>query len=105
MGSGLPDLGRFSEPALLILLSLADGDKHGYAIMEDVKQIAGVHLGPGTLYGALARLEKRGLIDPVASDNRRRPYHLTAGGHVALYEALESMKRLVTTGFERLPAT
>src|SRR2546422_321232 len=48
--------GRFSEPALLILISLADGPKHGYAVMEDVARAAGVRLGAGTLYGALARL-------------------------------------------------
>jgi len=56
--SSLRQLGRFSEPGLLILVSLADGPKHGYAILEDIDQLAGVRLGPGTLYGALARLER-----------------------------------------------
>ena len=56
------DFGRFSDPALLILASLAGGEKHGYAMMEDIEAMTGVHLGPGTLYGALSRLEQSGLI-------------------------------------------
>ena len=56
------DLGRFAEPALLILVSLADTPKHGYAIMTDVNAFASSPIGPGTLYGALARLERRGLV-------------------------------------------
>ena len=48
----LADFGRFSEPALLILVSLAEGPRHGYSIAEDIEAIAGVRLGPGTLYGA-----------------------------------------------------
>ena len=46
---GLNEFGRFSEPALLILISLADGPKHGYAMVEDIAGVAGVRLGPGTL--------------------------------------------------------
>ena len=49
-----------SDPTLLVLASLAAGDKHGYAIMEDVQQFANIRLGPGTLYGAITRLEERG---------------------------------------------
>ena len=60
MSGGVSDLGRFSDPGLLILTSLADGEKHGYAMMEDIEALCGVRLGPGTLYGALARLERRG---------------------------------------------
>ena len=48
----LDDFGRFSEPALLILISLAEGPKHGYSMAEDIEAIAGLRLGPGTLYGA-----------------------------------------------------
>lgn len=59
---GTSDFGRFSDPALLILASLAGGEKHGYAMMEDIEAMTGVHLGPGTLYGALSRLEQSGLI-------------------------------------------
>ena len=46
-----------SDPTLLVLASLADGDKHGYAMMVDIRGFAGVDLGPGTLYGAITRLE------------------------------------------------
>jgi DNA-binding PadR family transcriptional regulator len=53
---GMPDLGRFSDPSILILASLAGGKKHGYAIMEDIEAMARVRLGTGTLYGAIARL-------------------------------------------------
>ncbi len=59
-GDEVTELGRFAEPALLILVSLAGGDKHGYAMIEDIEQLKGMRLGPGTLYGALARLERRG---------------------------------------------
>ena len=56
----LSDLGRFSEPSLLVLASLAGGPKHGYAIMRDVAEFHGTRMEPGTLYGALMRLERRG---------------------------------------------
>ena len=59
----LTELGRFAEPSLYILVSLSGGPKHGYAIMTDVEAMTGDPLGPGTLYGALARLERRGLIE------------------------------------------
>ena len=50
------DFGRFTEPALLILISLAEGPKHGYAITEDIAEVAGYRPGPGTLYGLIKRL-------------------------------------------------
>jgi Transcriptional regulator PadR-like family len=71
------DLGRFSDPSVLILTSLSDGPKHGYAIMTDVAAFSGVGMEPGTLYGALSRLEKRGWIRPLDTDERRR--HLEPG--------------------------
>ena len=77
MRDEIPDLGRFAEPSLYILMSLSDGPKHGYAIMADVEGISGSPLGPGTLYGALARLERRGLIEALEPEERRRPYRLT----------------------------
>ena len=100
----LSDLGRFSEPALLILVSLADGPKHGYAIMDDVARLAEVQLGPGTLYGALARLERLGLIAPLPAEERRRPYQLTADGQGLLRTELHDLHRLATTGLARLGA-
>jgi DNA-binding PadR family transcriptional regulator len=101
----LSDLGRSSEPALLILISLADGPKHGYAMMEDVDRLAGVKMGPGTLYGALARLERLGLIEPVPSTDRRRPYRLTSQGSQVLEAELAQLQRLASAGLRRLATT
>src|SRR5882724_8949370 len=97
----LTDLGRFSEPALLILSSLAGGLKHGYAIEKDVEQFSGVRLEPGTLYGALARLEARGWIEPLPAEARRRPYRLTALGATVLRARLENVQNVVTVGLRR----
>ena len=72
------------DPTVLILASLADGPKHGYAMIEDIVRLAGVRLGPGTLYAALARLEERAMIEPLASTDRRRPYRLTDTGRAQL---------------------
>ena len=102
MPKHLPELGRFSDPALLILSSLAGGPKHGYTMMEDIEQFSGTHLEPGTLYGALGRLEQRGWIEPLQSEDRRRPYRITAAGVLALTEQLATMNRIVSTGQQRL---
>lgn len=99
---GFADLGRFSEPALLILASLAGGPKHGYAMMDDIEEITGTRLGPGTLYGALARLEEQKLIEPLPAEERRRPYRLTAVGAVALREQLTALERVASLGLRRL---
>jgi DNA-binding PadR family transcriptional regulator len=98
----LEDFGRFSEPALLILISLAEGPRHGYAMTEDIEAVAGVRLGPGTLYGALARLEARRLIEPLKSEDRRNPYRLTKLGERALRARLDSMMSVARTGQRRL---
>ncbi len=99
------DLGRFSEPALLVLVSLADGVKHGYAMMEDIADVSGVRIGPGTLYGALARLERHGLIEPLAPVDRRRPYRLTPAGATVLQERLTTLERSAAVGLQRLATT
>jgi DNA-binding PadR family transcriptional regulator len=91
-----------SDPSLLVLASLADGDKHGYAMMLDIETFAGVRLGPGTLYGAITRLEEGGWIRPVASDDRRQPYRITATGRQRLEKELAGLERVVTTGLRRL---
>ena len=91
-----------TDPSLLVLSSLADGDKHGYAMMDDIAAFAGVRLGPGTLYGAITRLEERGWIRAVDSDDRRRPYRLTADGRRHLQEELEALNRVVKTGLRRV---
>jgi DNA-binding PadR family transcriptional regulator len=99
---GITDLGRFAEPSLYILVSLSESPKHGYAIMTDVEAISGLPLGPGTLYGALARLERRGLIEALEPEDRRRPYRLTALGAATLEAQLVSLGGIVRTGLARL---
>lgn len=101
---GLAGLGRFSEPALLILVSLASGAKHGYLMNQDIEAFSGSRLGPGTLYGAIARLEERGLIEPVPSNDRRQPYRLTPEGIHVLQGELGTLERTVSAGRERLEA-
>jgi DNA-binding PadR family transcriptional regulator len=98
----LDEFGRFSEPALLILISLADGPKHGYAMTEDIAGVAGVRLGPGTLYGAIARLEARGFIEALDSDDRRNPYRITAAGEKALRARLAALQSVARIGQRRL---
>jgi DNA-binding PadR family transcriptional regulator len=97
-------LGRNNEPPVLILTSLADGPKHGYALAKDIERFAGVSLGPGTLYGAIGRLEERGFIEPepAGADERRRPYRITAAGRSALTEAVRAMRTLADEGAARL---
>jgi DNA-binding PadR family transcriptional regulator len=96
------DLGRFSDPSLLILASLANGRKHGYAMMEDIYEFCGTRLEPGTLYAALARLERRGWIEPLEAEDRRRPYRITGAGEVALRAQLKTLDRVVSIGQQRL---
>jgi DNA-binding PadR family transcriptional regulator len=92
-----------SDPTLLVLASLADGDKHGYAMLEDIERFAAVRLGPGTLYGAITRLEQRGWIRPLKSaEDRRQPYTLTAHGRRHLEEQLSDLNQIVRTGLRRL---
>ena len=91
-----------SDPTLLVLASLADGDKHGYAMIDDIQSFAGVRLGAGTLYGAITRLEERGWIRSIESDDRRRPYRLTAEGRRYLREQLAGLDQIVKTGQRRL---
>jgi DNA-binding PadR family transcriptional regulator len=102
-GSGsLGSLGRFEEPAVLVLTSLLEGPRHGYAIVKDVQAVSGVRLGPGTLYATLSRLEARGLIQAVPSEDRRRPYRLTGAGVALVQERLERMEAIARTGLQRL---
>jgi len=95
-------LARFGEPGVLVLLSLSDGPKHGYAITEDIHEQTGIRLGPGTLYGSLTKLAERGLISPLQSEDRRRPYEMTAAGRGALQSQLASWSRIVAVGKARL---
>lgn len=96
------ELGRFSDPSLLILSSLASGAKHGYAMMEDIFIFSGTRLEPGTLYGAITRLQRQGWIEPLEAEDRRRPYQITETGFDALREQLNTLSRIVSTGSQRL---
>ena len=98
----LSTLGRSAGPATLILSSLAGGAKHGYALTKDIEAFAGVRLAPGTLYEALTRLESQGLIEALATDDRRRPYRLTAAGAEALQAHLRAQRHVADVGLGRL---
>ena len=91
-----------NDPALLILTSLSSGPKHGYALTKDIEAFAGAQLGPGTLYGALTRLEDRGLIEPLEAQDRRRPYRITAEGATVLATTLADLRRILDEGDMRL---
>ncbi len=93
---------RPNDPPALILLSLAAGSKHGHALAKDIAEFAGATLSPGALYGAITRLEERGLIEPLAPRERRRPYRLTAAGRRALAEIVQEMRNLSDVGAARL---
>jgi DNA-binding PadR family transcriptional regulator len=96
------ELRRPNDPLLLLLTSLASGPKHGYALLKDVEDFAGVTLSPGTLYGAITRLDELGLIEPLAGDERRRPYRITTNGAQVLREITSEMRRLADVGVARL---
>ncbi len=100
----LPGLGRPSEPALLVLVSLLDGPKHGYAISKDIERLTGRRPGPGTLYGAISRLEDAGLIQPQPGADRRKPYKLTDAGRHEAEQELSRMTSLAREGRRRLRA-
>src|SRR6476659_687404 len=102
MPDALADLGRFADPSLHILAALSEGPKHGYAIMTEVEALSARSLGPGTLYGALSRLERRGLIEAMEPEERRHPYRLTPAGRAALRAQLERLEGLVRTGIARI---
>lgn len=96
------ELTRWAEPSLLVLASLAEGDKHGYAITSDISEQVGVALGPGTLYAVLARLEECGLIEALPVDGRRRPYRLTAAGAAELTTQTRRMRQFASMSLSRL---
>ena len=91
-----------NDPNLLVLVSLAAGPRHGHGILLDVREFAGIRLGPGTLYGAINRLESDGLIEALPADGRRRPYRLTSAGRDALADRLAPLEGAVRTGRRRM---
>src|SRR5882762_11049199 len=96
--------GHYSDPPMLVLASLAGGPKHGHAMIEDIAFLCGTHLGPGTLYGAIARLEHLGWIKPLPPEERRRPYRITAEGVRVLRAKLTTLRQFTKAGLERLEA-
>lgn len=99
-----PEAGHYSDPPLLVLASLASGPKHGHAMIEDIAGLCGTRLGPGTLYGAIARLEHLGWIEPLPPEERRRPYRITAEGLRVLRARLTTLKQFAKAGLGRLEA-
>ena len=99
-----PGLGHYSDPPLLVLASLADGPKHGHAMIDDIAQMCGTRLGPGTLYGAIARLEREELIEPLPPEDRRRPYRLTPQGVRVLRAKLATLHQFARAGLRKLEA-
>jgi len=95
-------LGRFGDPGLLVLISLASGPKHGHAMTLDILEQSGLRLGPGTLYGSIAKLRQRGLIAALPGEDRRLPYEITPEGREALSEALLMWSQIVTIGRRRM---
>jgi DNA-binding PadR family transcriptional regulator len=90
------------EASVLVLISLAERPRHGYALIQDIKEFAGVELGPGTLYGALDRLERLELVESLPAEERRHPYQITAAGAQALRAHLDAVDRVSSAGRLRL---
>src|ERR1700722_16615710 len=103
-GEDNPALGHYSDPPLLVLASLAGGSKHGHAMIEDIERLCGSRLGPGTLYGAIARLEQLGWIEPLPAEERRQPYRITAEGLHVLRAKLTTLQKFTNAGLKRLEA-
>src|SRR5580692_6612767 len=97
-------MGHYSDPPLLVLASLANGPKHGHAMIEDIERLCGTRLGPGTLYGAIARLEQQGWIEPLPPQERRQPYRITAEGLHVLRAKLTTLQQFTKGGLKRLEA-
>ncbi len=99
-----PTIGHYSDPPLLVLASLASGPKHGHAMIEDIARLCGTRLGPGTLYGAIARLESQGWIKPLPPEERRQPYRITPDGLRVLRAKLTTLRQFTKAGLKRLEA-
>jgi DNA-binding PadR family transcriptional regulator len=91
------------EAAVWIMVALAGEAKHGYAIMKDIEALGGFSMRPGTLYAALARMERAALVQEIQNDDyRRRPFKLTAAGRTRLAADLQMLATLASTGLRRL---
>ncbi len=101
-GAGVEVVRASFDRSILVLTSLADGPKHGYALMQDIKEFSGVEMGPGTLYGCVAKLERTGLVEALPAEERRQPYRITPAGMTALRERLVESAHISTVGLARL---
>jgi DNA-binding PadR family transcriptional regulator len=91
-----------NDAQTLVLCALADGQLHGYAINSAIEQLTGERLGVGSLYGALARLEAKGLVESLEEQGRQRPVQLTDRGREVLERELRAMARVADAGLRRL---
>jgi DNA-binding PadR family transcriptional regulator len=91
-----------NDPGLLVLIALLEGPRHGYAISDDIEATTGDRPGPGTLYGAISRLERTGLIQSMAGDGRRKPYALTETGLAEVRRHLAALEAVTQTARRRL---
>ena len=91
-----------SGPLLYVLISLSAGDKHGHALMKDIHGFTGTRLGTGTLYGAITRLESKGLIERLEPDARRQPYSITQAGRQTLESSLDNLQRVIDAGITHI---
>ncbi|ANW19066.1 methyltransferase domain-containing protein [Streptomyces clavuligerus] len=94
---------RTQDAQTLVLCTLADGPLHGYAINTAIERLSGSRLGPGSLYGALNRLEAKGLVEPLEGQGRARPVRITAQGRAVLEREARSMARVSDRVFESVP--
>jgi len=93
------------EPAVWIMVAIADRPRHGYAIMKEIRAVGGFSMRPGTLYAALARMDRAGLVEEIQTSNyRQRPFRLTAFGRSRLADDLHILASLVQLGQRRLKA-
>jgi DNA-binding PadR family transcriptional regulator len=100
-----------TQPVFHILLALADEERHGYGIMQDVAQQTegGLQLGPGTLYGCLKRMLAAGLVeeseerpDPALDDERRKYYRMTPFGKRVVRAEAQRLAGAVTAAMSKL---
>ena len=107
----LQELLPLTQPVFHILLALADEERHGYGIMQDVAQQTegALQLGPGTLYGCLKRMLAAGLVeeseerpDPALDDERRKYYRMTAFGKRVVRAEAQRLAGAVTAAMSKL---
>jgi DNA-binding PadR family transcriptional regulator len=93
---------QLSGREALILVSLADGDKHGYAMAQDIEDLMSVTISAGVLYPVIAGLVRDGMIVALRPSGRRRPYRITYKGRRAIAAQLTQEARIARLGLQRL---